>query len=90
MSATFNVAVLYLLRQLPFSLESSGLSVLCDPLIQRKDWVHALFGLGQMVLTAYAAGAVSGSSPGPGGLEHFKSISRVSRARALLHVYLPR
>lgn len=74
MSSTFNVVVLYLYGN-GLSLWIIGLSVLfATRYIQRRDWVHSLFGLGQMVVTAYAAGWVFlWLAGGPGEIEHFKS-----------------
>jgi len=58
MASTFNVAVLYLFGA-GLSLWIIGLSVLiATRFVQRRDWVKSLFGLGQMVITAFLAGKV--------------------------------
>lgn len=75
MASTFNVAVIYLFGA-NLSLWIIGLSVLlATRVIQKKDWTHSFFGLGQMVLTAFAAGSVFRAlTGGPGALDHFHSV----------------
>ena len=75
MGSTFNVAVLYLFGA-GLSLWIIGLSVLlATRYIQRKDWTHSLFGLGQMVLTAFVAGTgFRVLAGGTGAVEHFHSL----------------
>ncbi|MBM3286449.1 MAG: hypothetical protein FJY88_03720 [Candidatus Eisenbacteria bacterium] len=74
MASTFNVAVLYLFGN-SLSLWIIGLSVLvATRAIQKRDWTHSLFGLGQIVLTAYVAGSVFlHLAGGEGRIEHFRS-----------------
>jgi signal transduction histidine kinase len=76
MASTFNVAVLYLFGN-TLSLWIIGLSVLvATRFIQKKDWTHSIFGLGQMVVTAFVAGSVFRIlAGGPGRLEHFHTLS---------------
>jgi signal transduction histidine kinase len=74
MASTFNVAVLFLFGN-TLSLWIIGLSVLAATrLVQKKDWTHSLFGLGQMVVTAFAAGSVVRLLVGgPGRIEHLRT-----------------
>ncbi len=75
MASAFNVAVLYLFGNTT-SLWIIGLSVfIATRYIQKRDWIKSLFGLGQMVLTAFVAGTVFQLlAGGPGRLEHFYSL----------------
>jgi signal transduction histidine kinase len=75
MASTFNVAVLYLFGA-GLSLWVIGLSVLAATRIfQKKDWTHSFFGLGQMVLTAFAAGTVFRLlAGGAGAVSHFHTV----------------
>jgi len=75
MASTFNVAILYLFGG-GLSLWIIGLSVLiATRLIQRRDWTRSFFGLGQMVLTASAAGTIfEWIAGGPGSLAQFRSL----------------
>lgn len=74
MASTFNVAVLYLFGS-TLSLWIIGLSVLiATRFFQKKDWTHSLFGLGQMVITAFVAGSLFRLlAGGPGRIEHFRT-----------------
>lgn len=78
MASTFNVAVLYLFGA-GLSVWIIGLSVLvATKVIQKKDWTHSFFGLGQIVLTAFAAGSVFRLlAGGAGALAHFHSVRGV-------------
>ena len=78
MASTFNVAVLYLFGN-TLSLWIIGLSVLiATRFIQKKDWTHSLFGLGQIVVTAFAAGSIFRLlAGGPARIEHFHSVSGI-------------
>ncbi|MDM7913985.1 MAG: sensor histidine kinase [Candidatus Eisenbacteria bacterium] len=74
MASTFNVAVLYLFGS-GLSLWIIGLSVLiATRFIQKRDWIHSFFGLGQIVLTAYVAGALfEVLAGGTGSIGHFSA-----------------
>ncbi len=79
MASTFNVAVLYLFGN-GLSLWIIGLSVLvATRLIQKRDWFRTIFGLGQIVITAFIVGTgfelISGTQP---GLEQFRSMRGVA------------
>ncbi len=78
MASTFNVAVLYLFGN-TLSLWIIGISVLiATRFIQKRDWMHSLFGLGQMVVTAFVAGSVFRLlAGGPGRLEHFHTVAGI-------------
>ena len=75
MASTLNVAVLYLFGA-GLSLWIIGLSVLvATRVMQKRDWIHSVFGLGQIVLTAFAAGTVFQSlAGGPGAIAHFHTV----------------
>lgn len=88
MASTFNVAVLYLFGA-GLSLWIIGLSVLiATRVIQKKDWIHSFFGLGQMVLTAFAAGSVFRMlAGGAGALAHFHTLRGVGALVLSCFVY---
>ncbi len=88
MASTFNVAVLYLFGA-GLSLWIIGLSVLiATRVIQKKDWIHSFFGLGQMVLTAFAAGSVFRLlAGGMGALAHFHTFRGVGALALSCLVY---
>jgi signal transduction histidine kinase len=88
MASTFNVAVLYLFGG-GLSVWIIGLSVFfATRYIQRRDWVKSIFGLSQMVITAFIAGKlfvlISG---GYGSLTQFHTLRGIGGLLAACLLY---
>ncbi len=88
MASTFNVAVLYLFGS-GLSLWIIGLSVLlATKIVQKRDWVKSLFGLGQMVITAFLAGKLFVVLAGGfGSIDQFRSVRGVGALFGACLVY---
>lgn len=78
MASTFNVAALYVFGN-SLSIWIMGLSVLvATRFIQKKDWTHSIFGLGQIVITGFVAGTIFELLAGKtASADHFHSVRGV-------------